>query len=153
MSTDTQQAPTATRRLPTRRLVTTGIVMLLGYSWIARGSIAGGVGGVAGDGTWIDGRGQPTTEAPLTYAIELGPSPLVALVVIALLGVAWATSEVRGRLAWLAPACEVAAIVVPVLAIAATIVWIRGFGVEWDAGTPIATPWWSTATITIDRMG
>lgn len=152
MSTDTQQAPTTARRMPTRRLVTTGIVMLLGYSWIARGSIGGGVGGVAGDGTWIDGQGQPTTEAPLTYAIELGPSPLVALVVIALLGVACATSEVRGRLAWLAPACEVAAIFVPVLAIAATIVWVRGFGMEWDAGTPIATPWWSTATITIDRM-
>lgn len=151
MSTDTQQAAT-TRRLPTRRLVTTGAVMLLGYWSIAYGSIAGGVGGVASDGSWIDGQGQPTEEAPLTYAIDLGPSPLVALAIVALLGVAWLTSEVRGGLAWLAPACEVAAIVVPVLAIVATIVWIRGFGMEWDLGTPIQTPWWSTATVTIDRM-
>ncbi len=152
MSTDTQQAPTAARRLPTRRLVATGVVMLVGYWSVARGSMVGAIGAVAADGSWRDGQGQPTTEAPLTYAIELGPSPLIVVIVLASLILALATREVRGRLAWLAPSCEMAAIVVPVLAAIATFAWIHGFDPAWTSEVSITAPWWARSSIAIDHL-
>lgn len=152
METDIEHAPTIRRRLSTRRLLTTAIVMIGGYWLVARGSIGGGAGGVASDGSWVDAQGQPTTDAPLTFTVTILPSPLIALVVLLLLGVAWATSEVRGQHAWLAPACEVAAVVVPIVAIAGVYVWIFAFGRAWEAGVPISPPWWASSIVTVDRM-
>ena len=152
MTTETDRIPGTRRRLSTRRLVTTGIVAVAGYWLLARGSVGGGAGGVAGDGSWIDAQGQATSEPPLTFSVTLLPSPLVVLVIAGLLAIAWATREERGRLAWLAPACEVAAIVVPVLAFAGLSAWILGVGQTWEAGVPISPPWWASSTVTVDRM-
>ncbi|WP_137757053.1 hypothetical protein [Agrococcus sp. SGAir0287] len=152
MTVETEQTAPTRPRLPTRRLVTTGIVAAGLYWMVARGSVGGGAGGVTGDGSWIDAQGEPTSEAPLTFAVTLLPSPLVVLVIAGLLVVAWATRDARDRLAWLAPACEVAAIVVPLLAIAGLHAWIVGVAQTWDAGVPISPPWWASSTITIDRM-
>lgn len=152
MSTETVDASTDGRRLSTRRLVVTGIVMTVGYWTVARGSIGGSTGGIASDGSWVDARGQATSQAPLDYAIDLGPSPLVVLIVLAALVVAWSTSEVRGRLAWLAPACEVVAVAVPIAAIVGTFLWVPAFGMDWQGGVPITPPWWSVSTVTIDRL-
>ncbi|MFC7431795.1 MULTISPECIES: hypothetical protein [unclassified Agrococcus] len=159
MSTDQQIAAESDERRPTwgstsgpRALLPFGVGLVV-VCWIAaRGSVGGGSGGVTGDGAWLDANGDITTVPPETYSIVLSPSPLVLILALLLLAVAWWTRDARGIPRWLSPAFAASGMLVPIVVIAATWMWIRGFEHPWVLGQAIEGPWWSTTTVTIDRM-
>ena len=155
MSTETQRRtarPTWGSTSGPKAILVLGIGVAVWYWIAARGSVRGGTGGITGDGRWLDADGQVTPIPPETYAIVLSPSPLVLAVALLLLAVAWWTRNARGLPLWLSPASAAAGVLVPLIAVAATWLWIRGVDHGWQLGQAIEGPWWSVTTVTIDRM-
>lgn len=155
MSTETQQAPIRTRggRPGARAILSAGIPIAILAWWMGTGSVGGGTGGVTGDGRWTDAEGRITTIPPETYQIVVSPSPLVLVLSLLLLAVAWWTREGRGIPGWLSPAAAASGILVPIAALVGTWLWIRGFEHPWALGDAVQGPWWATTTVTIDRDG
>lgn len=155
MSTDTQQTPTTARRGKpgSRALLTAGVPIAMLAWWLGTGSVGGGTGGVTGDGQWTDAHGQITTIPPESYLIVVSPSPLVLVLALLLLAVAWWTRDGQRIPAWLSPAAAASGILVPIVALVGTWLWIRGFEHPWAFGDAVQGPWWAITTVTIDRDG
>lgn len=154
MSTEMQHAPTAPRRTPGSRAVLTAGIPIAVLAWLmGTGSVGGGTGGITGDGRWTDAEGQITTIAPETYQIVLSPSPLVLMLSLLLLSVAWWTRGGTGIPAWLSPAAAASGIIVPIAALVGTWLWVRGFDHPWVLGDAVQGPWWALTRVTIGRDG
>ncbi len=73
-----------------RRLLVVSMLGAVAYAMFMGGGKSYCAGGISGAGGFIDGAGQPTTDAPMCIQLALGPSPLVylaiALIVLLALG-------------------------------------------------------------------
>lgn len=140
-----------------RRLVVTALVAGVGYSFFTSAGQGRCVGGVDADGGFVDRYGQQTDAVPACIDLTLRPSPVVFLVLAAI--VAWVVTRVVRRatdedaalriIGRAGPAVIVAAIVSVVLSqVVFSAIPLEG----WDGtGTPVV-PGWLSVDVVISPM-
>lgn len=127
-------------------LVAAAIVSFLGYSMLATGSAGLCVGGLASDGGYVDGSGNPTAQVPQCINVTMGPalwvSVLLAVITVAAL-IFWGRSasspQVSARyLRRVMGAASTALLVIAFGASALAVGWLASGPVQdWD-GTTVA---------------
>lgn len=124
------------------------------YSLLSNGSMGGCLGGVTGDGRYIDSAGNLTNAEPTCIMIQMQPQSFVYLILAAIAVISMAI--IRRRQARALPtktATVVGVAVMIAVGVAFTVyhlMWIQGFLVgDWQTTHDLVVPFLSN--VTIDR--